>query len=177
MKILVISDIHENFDNLSRVLKMIPELWVEKIFCLWDMINWWIWKMIVWTDIPAHIIWWNNDGNKTWVMRACFNSKNGSTISNNEFDAFEIDGKRVFLTHYPIIAQSIAKSWDYDVVMYGHDHLKHQEMVWKCLLLNPGEICASRTKTCTYAVYDTLTNTVDILELKDATSIKRLVNI
>ncbi len=70
MKILIISDIHENFDNLSRVLKKIPELWVEKIFCLGDLINGWIWKMLAWQKIPVHIIWWNNDGNKIGVTRS-----------------------------------------------------------------------------------------------------------
>jgi putative phosphoesterase len=177
MKILVISDIHEHFDNLSRVLDKIPDLWVEKIFCLWDLINWWIWKMLVSTSVPVHIIWWNNDGNKTWVMRACFNSKNWSIVSDNEFDAIEIDWRRIFLTHYPIIAQSVAKSGDYDVVMYGHDHLKSMRMVWDCLLFNPGEICASRTKTCTYGVYDTTTNTAELFELDGATWVKNLVNI
>jgi len=70
MKILVISDIHENFDNLSRVLQKIPELWVEKIFCLWDLINGWIWRMLARQDIPTHLVWWNNDGNRVSITKA-----------------------------------------------------------------------------------------------------------
>jgi len=172
MKILVLSDIHENFDNLSRVLEKIPDLWVEKIFCLWDLINWWIWKILCKQSIPVHIIWWNNDGNKTWVIRSIYDANNWSSYSNNEFDALEIDGKKIFLTHYPIIARSIAKSWDYDVVMYGHDHLKFNEMIWNCLLLNPGEISAHKTWSCTYAVFDSNTNEAKIYELDNSVSCK-----
>lgn len=172
MKILVVSDIHENFNNLSRVLEKIPELGVEKIFCLWDLINGWIWRLLAKQDIPTHLIWWNNDGNKTWVMKAFYEADNGSVIANNEFDTCEIDGKRIFLTHYPIIAKSVAKSWDYDVVMYGHDHLHRQEMTQDCLLLNPWEISAHKTNTCTYAVYDTLTHSAEILTLDNPISTK-----
>lgn len=166
MKILIISDIHENFDNLSRVLQKIPKLWVEKIFCLGDLINGWIGRMLAWQDIPTHLIWWNNDGNKTAVMKAFYKADNGSIVANNEFDTCEIDGKKIFMTHYPLIAGSIAKSGDYDAVFYGHDHYKYQEMRWDCLLFNPGEISAHKTGICSYGVYNTDTNTAEIFELE-----------
>ena len=170
MKILIISDIHENFDNLSRVLQKIPELWVEKIFCLGDLINGWIGRMLAWQDIPCHLIWWNNDGNKVAVTKAFLHRWSQWIVANNEFDTCEIDGKKIFMTHYPIIAKSIAKSGDYDAVFYGHDHLMNQEQIWNCLLLNPGEISAHKTGICSYSVYDTLTNTAEIYQLDAAIS-------
>lgn len=167
MKILIISDIHENFDNLSRVLSLAPSLGVQKIFCLWDLINGWIWRLLANQDIPCHLIWWNNDGNRVSITKAFCRRWSEWIVANNEFDTCEIDGRKIFLTHYPIIARSIAKSWDYDAVFYGHDHIHHVETIKDCLLCNPGEISAHKTRTCSYSVYDTLTNTAEIFELEN----------
>lgn len=172
MKILIISDIHENFDNLSRVLEKIPELWVERIFCLWDLINGWIWRMLASQDIPTHLVWWNNDGTRVAITKKFIEANNGSVISNECFDICEIDGKRIFLTHYPLVAHSIAKSWDYDAVFYGHDHKKYTGYCDDCLLFNPGEISAHKTRTCTFWVYDTQLNTVELYDIPKPSSIK-----
>ena len=162
MKILIISDIHENFDNLYAILQQIPELWVERIICLWDLINAWIWKMLAGQDIPTHLIWWNNDGNKTWVMKAFYAVNNGSTIANDEFDTLEIDDKKIFLTHYPKIWLAAAKSWDYDAVFFWHNHEYNKEKLNHTLFLNPWEVSAHKTGMCSFAVYDTSTNEAEI---------------
>ena len=84
------------------------------------------------------------------------------------FDTFEIDGKKLFLTHYPLIAKSMAKSGDFDAVFYGHNHLKNKEMVGNCLLLNPGEVGAYKTSKPTLAIYDTKTNDAEILDIPNS---------
>lgn len=172
MKILVISDIHENFDNLSRILDQISELWVQMIFCLWDLINWWIARMIASQDIPTYLVWWNNDGTKVAITKRFIEANNGSIISDECFDTCQVWGKSIFLTHYPLLGQIAAKSWDYDAVFYGHNHILCEEKLWKCLLFNPGEVSAHKTNTCTFWVYNTETNTVEIHEIKNPSSIK-----
>lgn len=104
MKILVISDIHENFDNLSRVLEQISNLWVEMIFCLWDLINGWIARMIASQDIPTHLVWWNNDGTRVAITKKFLEANNYSVVSDECFDVCQVWGKSVFLTHYPVLA-------------------------------------------------------------------------
>lgn len=172
MKILVISDIHENFDNLSRVLEKIPELWVEIIFCLWDLINGWIARMIASQDIPTHLVWWNNDGTRVAITKKFIEANNGSMVSNECFDTCQVWWRKLFLTHYPLLAQSIAKSWDYDAVFYGHDHEKFNDTYQNCLIFNPGEISAHKTQTCTFWVYDTETNSAELYEISNPSSIK-----
>ncbi len=172
MKILVISDIHENFDNLARVLEQIPKLWVEKIFCLWDLINWWIARMIASQDIPTHLVWWNNDWTRVAITKKFIEANNGSIVSNECFDACQVWWRNIFLTHYPLLAQSIAKSWDYDAVFYGHNHEKFNWKQETCLIFNPGEISAHKTQTCTFWVYNTETNTAEIHEISKPSSVK-----
>jgi predicted phosphodiesterase len=44
-------------------------------------------------------------------------------------------------------------------VFYGHNHKKNIENINNCLLLNPGEVSAHKTKIASFAVYDTDNNT------------------
>jgi len=176
MKILVISDIHENFDNLSRVLEQIPKLWVEAIFCLWDLINWWIWRMIASQDIPTYLVWWNNDGTRVAITKRFLEANNGSVVSDECFDICQVWWRKIFLTHYPLLAEAVSKSWDYDAVFYGHDHKVYNNYQDNCLIFNPWEISAHKTQTCTFWVYNTETNTAEIHEILNASSIKTQIS-
>jgi predicted phosphodiesterase len=83
----------------------------------------------------------------------------------------EIEWKKIFLTHYPMLAKPMAKSGEFDAVFCGHNHTFHQEMVNDCLLLNPWEISAHKSGKATFAIYDTTTNAAEILELQGAISV------
>ena len=56
-----------------------------------------------------------------------------------------LDGKRVFVTHYPVYGRAIACTGDYDVVCCGHDHVASIDSQanikgGKTWLLNPGTV-------------------------------------
>lgn len=163
MKILVISDIHDNFDNLVSILKETSERNIDQIICLWDLGNNGIAKIISYQWIPVHFIWWNNDWEIVNITKSFLESWH--TVAPTVFDDTVIDDKKIFMVHYPNIAKSMAKSWDYDVILYGHDHKKHQEVIWNCLLLNPWEISAHKTWIASYAIYDTKTHKAEIFDL------------
>lgn len=165
MKILVISDIHENFDNLIWIFQDIKDKQIDQIICLWDIINNGIAKIMVKHGIPIHLIWWNNDGTKVEITKTFLSSWN--TVSDTIFDIVEYWWRKIFLTHYNTIARSMAKSGDYDAVFYGHDHIKEISTIWGCLLLNPWEISAHKTHIASYAIYDTESNTADFFELSN----------
>jgi uncharacterized protein len=84
------------------------------------------------------------------------------TVGFDTYDVVEIGNRKIFLTHYPLIANTIAKSKEFDAVFYGHDHLKSKERIGDCLVLNPGEIGAYKTGVGSYAIYDTDTNDAEI---------------
>ena len=72
-------------------------------------------------------------------MRMIF-SVDYATVANTVFDFKDIDGKQFFLSHYNDLAKPMAQSGLYDVVCYGHNHLRHEERIGNTLLLNPGAI-------------------------------------
>ena len=66
--------------------------------------------------------------------------------------------------HYPELAIPIAKSGEYDIVVYGHTH-KIDIQKGESLLLNPGETGGWTTGKATVAVVDIETLEATIHEL------------
>ena len=167
MKIAIISDIHDNAYNLVSFYRDIKEKDIEYILCLWDLMNNWIAKILAYSKIPVHMVWWNNDWDLVAITKTSFSEWSTLTVSATVFDNIVIDWKKIFMTHYPSLAKSIAKSWDYDVVLYGHDHNYNNINIWECLIVNPWELATHKTWKATYAIYDTVNNKAEIIDLED----------
>ena len=171
MKIAIISDIHENIHNLVLALEEIEKKKAEKILFLGDFINNGVAKVLAASKIPVFAVWGNNDGDKVAITKTSLKEGSNMEMADEHYDSIELDGKKLFLTHYPVIAKSMAKSGDYDAVFYGHNHLKNKEKIGDCLVLNPGELSAHKTGEATYAIYDTKTNDAEIFTLKNTISL------
>lgn len=52
----------------------------------------------------------------------------------------------------------------YQAVFSGHTHAVHEERIGGCLWLNPGEVMGWQGRA-TCALYDTIANTAEIIEL------------
>ena len=87
---------------------------------------------------PVYIVWGNNDGDRLMITSNAEAYK--SITLCGEYARLELDGTRIFVTHYPGIAESVADSADYDLVCYGHDHTQAKKEISDTILLNPGEI-------------------------------------
>jgi putative phosphoesterase len=172
MKIAIISDIHENSHNLVKALEFCHKYSVEKILCLGDLINPGIAKTLASGDVPVFSIWGNNDGDKVFITKISMAPDSQLTVNDRTYAFLEEGGRKIFITHYPELAEPIAKSGDFDAVFYGHDHLKHQSRIGDCLVLNPGEISAHKTGEATFAIYDTDHNKAGIFTIQEAATLK-----
>lgn len=172
MKIGILSDIHENFHNLFSALEICQEQHVEHILCLGDMINPGVAMSLAKCGIPVNGIWGNNDGDRVLITRFALHPKSQLTMSDKTYDFVETAGKRIFITHYPELAQSMAKSGDYDLVCYGHDHQKYYEKVGDCHIINPGELSGHLTGLVSFAIYDSETDEVEFITVEDAVIVR-----
>ena len=163
MKIAIISDVHDNAHNLVLTLEQIYKTDAERIIFFGDFVGAAIAGLLVKSKLPVYAIWGNNDGDKSLITKFSFGEGSNLEIGLDIFDEIEIEDRKLFLTHYPLIAKSMAKSGNYDAVFYGHNHLKNKEKIGECLLLNPGEIGAYKTAECTFAIYNTKTNDAEII--------------
>lgn len=146
-------------------------MWIEKIVFLGDLVSPGGAKIFAGCGIPVEAIWWNNEGDKHMISEIAFKYDNYE-IHNNTYANIKLGDKKVFITHYPTIAKSMAKSGDFDAVFYGHNHDKNKEMIWNCLLLNPGEVWATKKGEGSFAIYDTDTNEADIILIEDNKTLK-----
>jgi len=172
MKILVISDIHENFHNLLLALEEAKRRSVEQIICLGDLMNTGIAKVLAIQEIPVFMIWGNNDGEKVEIMQTALQDDSNLDVSVNVYDFMELDGRKLFLSHYNDLAEPMAQSGLYDAVFFGHNHKASVKNIGKTIVVNPGEICAQKTGLSTMAIYDTKNNEVEIVTLEGSVTLK-----
>ncbi len=159
MKIAVLSDIHDNVWKLARALEMAHE--ADALFCCGDLCSPFIVHQLGrGFSKPVHIIFGNNDGD---LFRITANARNYPHIKiHGEMFRGEFGGKRFAANHYDNIARAIAASGEFDVVLYGHNHVYDVSRIGKTLAINPGAIMGAtfaadgnRTDVAsTFVVYD-----------------------
>ncbi len=100
---------------------------------------------------------------KPWWYRTEFDVSEDGTSKDA---LLEFDGVKIAVTHYPLYAQALARTGDYQAVFSGHTHQLHEERFGACLWVNPGEVLGWQgNPTC--AIYDTATNSAEIISLKE----------
>ncbi len=161
MKIAIISDIHDNINNLKKFLKKIKKLKIKEIICCGDIgsplsLN----ILSNKKNIKVHFVFGNIDGDKVAMAEIAFKSRN--ITLHNEFGELKIKGKKIAFLHNPKIARLLAKNNEYNAVFYGHTHQSKEEKIGKTLLINPGEI-AGFLGNPTFALYDLEKNKINIL--------------
>ena len=163
MKIAVLSDIHDNTWQLEKVLDGIAKVRAGVILCCGDLCAPFTLKQIAHSfDGPVHLVFGNNDGDK-WLLTTVAAEAGNVTLHDTFFEAV-LDACDVAMVHFPNLARALAASERYDVVFYGHDHTAAAERVGGTWLINPGEVMG-RFGSSTYAIYDTQTDDVDLLEV------------
>jgi len=167
MKIVIIADIHDNAHNLVMAFKKIYSYRdIDEIIFLGDFVGAAIAGLLCSSIIPVFAIWGNNDGDKALITKFANKDDSNLEIGFDVFDILELDNRKIFLSHYPLLAKPMAKSGEFDAVFYGHNHLKNKEVIGECLVLNPGEIGAYKTGIASFAIYDTKTNDAEIIEIE-----------
>jgi len=163
MKYIVISDIHENFNNLFIALEFAKVNSIGNGFILGDLINPGIVHQLGRSLIKFDIIIGNNDGDIFMLYQSVlkFNNLN---IHNLYYEQ-NIDGLSIFLTHLDKIGDLASKSGDYNAVFCGHNHRINNKLVNKCLLANPGELSGHMFGKPTFGIWDSIKNKFEIIEI------------
>ncbi len=170
-KIAICSDIHDNFHNLIIFLKTIEKEGINRIICLGDYINPGIMAIFARSKIPGLGIIGNNDGDlPSLIHHASLNNSNFQLIPRL-WAEISLEGKRIFLSHYPDLGEIALKSAEFDAVFVGHSHLKEICKEKQGLLVNPGEISAHKTGRASFAIYNPQKNTARIYLLKGSLTV------
>lgn len=136
MRLGILSDIHDNLWNLGPAISQLNET-SDELLCCGDLCSPFVMdELRKFSRGPVHIIFGNNDADLFRITR-----KSDQRVQvYGEFFSAEWDGRKVAANHFDYIARPIAKSGEYDLVCFGHNHRISSEMVGHTLTVNPGPI-------------------------------------
>ncbi len=162
----LISDIHDHSTRLLLALEQARQLGCSHLLCMGDVATLSTFRLLCeeWQQ-RADIVFGNNEWHRECFLRVADEYPN----INHHGDAadVELEGRRLFLCHYPHIAARAAASGRYDAVFFGHTHraeLHPASEEGRPLIVNPGDIQGRYSTPC-MAVYDTEHNTARLIHL------------
>lgn len=155
MKLLIISDIHDNLHALDQAISFCKTENIETVLFCGDFCSPIPCRMLAQSGLQVHAVFGNGDGDRFAMSGIAANHPNLNL--HGEWAELGIMKRKIALTHYPIYAQALARTGDYDAVFSGHTHEKHRETFGDTLWVNPGEIMAWKAQASAF-IYDPATN-------------------
>ena len=118
MKIGVFSDSHDNVPMVKKAVELFNSEGVELVIHAGDFIAPFV--VAAMADLKCRVVgvFGNNDGERIGLS-ARFEEV-GEVHPN--LASVEVGGRKIAAMHYPELAEPIAKSGEYDIVIYGHTH-------------------------------------------------------
>lgn len=160
MKLGVMSDSHDNIPNVQRAVEIFNDIGVDLVVHAGDFIAPFAIDPLADLNCPVVGVFGNNDGERV-VLAKKFEAI-GEVHPN--LASTSLGDMSIAVMHYPELAIPIAKSGEYDIVVYGHTH-KIEIIKEKSLLINPGETGGWTTGKATVAVVDLETQDAKIHEI------------
>jgi hypothetical protein len=172
MRIAILSDIHDHLWNLAAAIHHTQD--ADALICCGDLCSPFVIDELAKFTKDVHIVFGNNDADLYRItMKAGANAR---IHLHGELFQTVLDGKRFAVNHFDYIARPLAKSGDYDVACFGHNHEFEISEASACLLINPGPIMGAKFSSGkwedvvpTFVVYDTLTNAPETFEIDPVT--------
>ena len=153
MKLAVISDSHDHLENLGRVLYDVRAQGAEAVIHCGDYCAPFILHELEGLGVPVHGVFGTVDGDRHLMTRIALTELEHVTL-HGETAELELGGVRIAANHFPSLAEGLAYTGRFDLVVHGHTHEAALGTVGGCVLLNPGEIMG-RLGTVGWALVDT----------------------
>jgi hypothetical protein len=169
MRVCILSDSHDHIPLLDTAVASAKEDGAEAVLHCGDVVAPSTLRCLNKYELPVHVIHGNNSGD-LYAM-ANLAAKPGNMIHYHGMDAgVVLDGKRIFLVHYPHYARAMAATGDWDLVCCGHSHQTEIESIANAKggttpLLNPGTIGGVGTAPATYMIGDLSDMSFEIKEV------------
>jgi len=163
MNIAIISDIHDHIGNLRSAMAKLTN--ADALICCGDLCSPFIVKELA-EGFPGkeiHIVFGNNDADLFRITLTA--SKYDHLHLHGEFCDIMLDGKRFAVNHFDNIGRALAKSSEYDVVCFGHNHQFEIANEGNTLIINPGEIMGELSGDATFVLYDTRNGVTQKIDL------------
>lgn len=161
MKIGVLSDTHDNVPRIEQAVDLFNARGVGHVVHAGDFISPFAIKPLKRLRCPVLAVFGNNDGERLGVAAQFA----GIGEIHPNVGSARLADRSVAVVHYPELAEPLARSGEFDLVVYGHTHKIDERREGTCLLLNPGEAGGWLSGRSTVAIVDLESLTCEILDL------------
>jgi putative phosphoesterase len=159
MLIGIISDTHDDMEQIGRVVELFNSRDVKEIIHAGDFVSPFTFEVMGGLSGRLTAIFGNNDGDKV-LLKTRF----GDSIAAQPYMG-DVAGVKVAIVHEPAAVEAFAKSGAFELVVYGHTHKPDVRNVNGTLIVNPGKVARLHKGLSTAALLDTDTMEVEIIEL------------
>ena len=159
MLIGIISDTHDNMPAIHRAVEILTERRVEHVIHAGDFCSPFTFRAFKHLKCEFTGIYGNNDGE-----RLLFQQLSNSRIFTQPY-ILVLAGKKIVIMHEHHVADALADSGHYDMVVYGHTHEPDIRKRGNTLIVNPGETCGWLYGKSTMAIADLSLLTAELIEL------------
>lgn len=169
MKIGVLSDTHDQVDQILKAVEILNNEGVELVIHCGDWVAPFTLTFYKKLKAPIKGVFGNNDGDR--FLHPIRAQAFGINIEYEErVLSLILDGRKIFVYHgdYGEVTDALITCGKYDAVFHGHTHRRVNELVGKTLSLNPGTLMPmtdEETKGASFAIYDTTTNEARFIDL------------
>ena len=159
----VISDTHDNLLNLRKAVDIFIDKRIEVLLHGGDFCSPFVFRELerLKSVCPKiYAVFGNNDGDRFLLKK----EGDGYCEISNAVHIINLSGRNIVIMHYPDVAESLHRSGEYDLVIFGHTHravVKGNEKK----LLNPGACSGYMAEKATIATVDTDTMHVELIGL------------
>lgn len=159
MKIGLLSDSHDDMEAIARAVALFNQEAVVQVLHAGDIVSPFTFEIFRGLRAPLGGVYGNNDGDRLLLRERSA----GALHVQPHF--VTLDGMRGVIVHEPALVKSLARSGDFDVVIYGHTHVPDNHREGPALVLNPGKAARLNKGRSTAAVLDTETREARIVDL------------
>ena len=166
MQIAIFSDSHDRIAALDAALAAAKQAGAEMLLHCGDLCApFMLARLGLQFNGPIHVVFGNNDGDGRLLQTIA--AQHPHITLHGIYAELEAASRRIAMIHYPEPAKRIARSGQFDLVCYGHNHQKLVETVGDGWLVNPGELLGMHGPP-TWGLYDTNTGDFSLQTLEVA---------
>jgi putative phosphoesterase len=158
VKVAVVSDTHDALSKIEEFASKVNSIGVELVIHCGDFVSPFAVKLLL-SRIKCEFlgVFGNNDGEIAGLLKV-----SGGLIEKPPV-VREICGKRVAVMHEPLFVESLARSGDFDFILYGHTHEAVVKEINGCYIVNPGELSGYITGRSSFAILELTQPKVEIV--------------
>ena len=159
MKIGILSDSHDDMAAIAKAVALFNAEGVVQVLHAGDIVSPFTFELFRDLQAPLGGVFGNNDGDRLLLRERSA----GALHPQPHF--VTLDSMRGVIVHEPPLVKSLARSGDFDLVVYGHTHVPDVYREGTSLVVNPGKAALLNKGRVTVAVLETETRAARIVDL------------